>query len=224
MFIMVFAGLFISIFNNIIVEDEVRFEHQITTDNNQDLIPSDERIPFINCNDWEFDKDGSGSIDQDNESGVPNHTSIYCFFNQLYGHADGDSGLVESVGSGLIILGFYFYKSAEVIGGTTIGAVNSGDVDNKFINIIKIAIILYILNQISSAAISVVSVIINPSGFVNLGGGADGKLGDSSTYYRKASGYAKTGQKIAGGTARRYGGGAYNAVHNMVRKKSDDDK
>lgn len=223
-FIFMFAGFFISIFNAIIIKDEIRFEHQIskkspTEIRSESIIDKNSRIPLINCQDWSFDDNNDGIIDG-NEERYPSYNSVYCYFNQLYNPGDEKS---ESLLPGLNVLGMHFYKVGEIIGG--VGVVASGAQSNsKFANMLQMAVILYILNFLSTTIANLVGVIINPGGLSDMKGGSSGGIGSVKALFNKTSSYAKTGKQITGGLARRHGEQLYNKANKKIDGITKDPK
>jgi len=202
-FTFIFVGFFISIFNALIVKDDVRFEYQITSD--KKVVEREDRIVFVNCNDWK--KLGSDEIIS------PNMTSIYCFFNEMYNPNDDKS---ESVLSGLATFGMYFYRSAEVVAGVVDGSINRGQGNSKFINMLQISVIAFILNYLMSLMPAMLNILISGMGF---GGAAEGgnKL-SVSALSGKARDYAKVGKGVIGGLGRRHG----KQLSDKINKKSQD--
>jgi type IV secretory pathway VirB6-like protein len=212
-FTFIFVGFFISIFNDLIVKNDVRFEYQITSvDNNNQIIDRQDRVVFVNCNDWKFDENQNGSLEPD-EINSPNMTSIYCFFNEIYNPNDDKS---ESVLSGLATFGMYFYRSAEVISGVVQGSVTQGQGNSKFINMLQIAVIAFILNYLMNMMPTILNVLI--SGMAFGGQATGGNKFSAGSLSGKATGYAKVGKGVIGGLGRRYG----KKLSDRITKKSQD--
>ena len=201
-FTFMLVGFFISIFNALIVKDDVRFEYQITSNN--EVIERENRIAFVNCDKWKL-----GS----NEERVPDVTSVYCFFNELYNPNDDKS---ESVLSGLATFGMYLWRSGEVLVGVGDGFINRGQGNSKFINMLQISVIAFILNYLMSLMPAMLNILISGMGF---GGAAEGgnKL-SVDALSGKARDYAKVGKGVIGGLARRHG----KQLSDKINKKSQD--
>lgn len=187
-FIFIFAGMFISIFNHIIVTDDIRYEYQISKgDVSRMIVNDEERLPFLNCNDWNY----GGEIIE------PSKTSIYCFFNKIYNPNDEDA---DPVLTGLARLGMHFVTIAEIAGGATTSVVSNNG-NNKFTNMLQIAVLMYILNKLSSL---LPNLIVNMTSGAQIGnvGGFNVGAGDMSRFAKSAASSAKD---IARGGGMKYG-------------------
>ena len=195
--IFIFAGLFISIFNHTIVKEDVRFEYQITNQNSQ-AITTNERLPFINCNDWKLD----------NKVSKPSKTSVYCFFNEIY-NPNGNRS--ESVLTGFQVLGMNFYRVGEILAGGSKDIVTNSSEKTKFTNMLQIAVILYIINAITSTIPNVIVYILSGAQIGSVGGLNISPAGLS----QKAKSYASTTKDVAKGLATRHG----KQLHDKVTRK-----
>lgn len=205
-FIFIFAGFFISIFNHAIVTDDVRFEHQITDEQNQS-ISLNQKIAFINCNNWH---DG-------NKIRQPDRVSIYCFFSKLYNPNDDNS---TTIFPNLEVFGMYFRTSYDILYGTADGVINQGRGDSKFAAMLQIAVILYILNFLATL---IPNLIVNITHGTQVGavGGMDYSVKKLSNM---AKSYGKGANDIARGLSTRYGKKSYDKVTTKrqgIRKEDD---
>jgi hypothetical protein len=192
--IFIFAGFFISIFNDIVVTDHVRFEHRIT-DAQEKLIEPSRRVAFINCNNWQIDE----------ELREPSNNSIYCFFRKVYNPNDDKS---VSLFPGLEIFGMHFRKAEDILAGSADSIAQKGMGDSKFATMLQIAIILYILNFLATLV---------PEITVNITSGASvGSVGglsyNPSQISQKVRGYGDGAKDIARGLGSRYGKKTYDLI------------
>jgi hypothetical protein len=195
--IFMFAGFFISIFNDIVVTDHVRFEHRIT-DAQGKLIEPNKRVAFINCNNWKIDE----------ELREPSNNSIYCFFRKVYNPNDDKS---VSLFPSLEIFGMYFRTSYDILQGSADSVTQKGMGDSKFATMLQIAIILYILNFLATLV---------PEITVNITSGASvGSVGglsyNPSQISQKVRGYGDGAKDIARGLGSRYG----KKIYDVIEKK-----
>ncbi|MFT4718372.1 MAG: hypothetical protein ACI9IL_000703, partial [Rickettsiales bacterium] len=203
--IFIFAGFFISIFNDIVVTDHVRFESRITDEQNQLIEPS-KRVAFINCNDW-----NSGT-----ELGRPGDKSIYCFFRKVYNPNDEKS---TSLFPSLEIFGMYFRTSYDILQGSADMVAQKGTGNSKFSTMLQVAIILYILNFLATL---VPDIIVNITSGASIGS-VSGLSYTPSQISQKVKGYGNGAKDIARGLGSRYGKKTYNAIKKKRQglRKSD---
>jgi hypothetical protein len=143
----------------------------------------------------------------------PHIYSPYCFFNSIYTTEPDDNWF------GITAIGLQFYKVTEIMYGGVVSSVdptNKSIAKKKFLAMLKISILLFILSHLASNISSVVNTVI--------GGATVGSVGglnySRSNFSNMATKYSKQARSVGKGIARKAGGRVLKKMEG-IRKKNE---